>query len=88
MNDRNKGAKGGKKGVELRQGLKEVIHRERANLAHLPNEHLMAKVQKDLFMPSSRSHSPVPSHRDVHGCFIACSSKRMASLVCSLTRHK
>lgn len=28
-----------KKGLELLQGLKEVVHEERANLVHIPNEH-------------------------------------------------
>lgn len=62
-----------KKEVELLQGLQEVLHRERANFAHLPNEHIVARVQKDFLMSSSCSKSLEPSHSDVHAYVIVCS---------------
>ena len=63
------------KGVDFPQGLKEVIHRERAILAHLPNEQLMAEVHEGLFdvVYQCCSESTEPSHSDVHEYVIVCS---------------
>lgn len=71
------------KGVDFPQGLKEVIHRERAILAPLPNEQLMAEVHEGLFdvnvalNPQSR---PTVTCMNMSSSALG-SSKRMAGLV-------